>query len=600
MSNYVLQLNNKLYSKNISLELKDEFDFFDAYLNKESDEYVHNDYAFFVSVVDVNGTHVNIDSLFVNNEAVDNQFLNGKKPTYMFLECFGVVRIEVIIDGSAYITPNLRVVMKEKFVNSSIVNMIDYIYNNCDDYLYEEHKHSKIATGIRANANVSVDAKLSMLNDIYDTYTKGYGILKYNAQTKLIPTNRVGDFTELQSVGRNTIDYIVNHPEELQPVAYNSGITVNKQYYQPQKTLVQSVKYSFDTYENQVVVSFLKSVIHDLESIRQCVVLQKKRNKTPYMKDGYIDSSFYIYTRNVKMLDDYLKSINFSIERFQKMYIEYKSILNVTEIDLVSLPKYTNVFRQIMPYNIIFEKITNWFNSGDYDLAKSNLLLTFVSTSKIYEYFCLLKINDSVKNCGYTFVKGYSFRYKENKYYRNTLYNNSFEYIKGDIHLTVYYQPIIYGKIDTRDRPNGIGLFRNTTISIKDPSVLAMLDDSPAPHGNYYVPDYLIRISKNDVTNYYILDAKHSSINNVERFLLPHLTFKYLFSISTFPQGKNVSGMCVLCGKSSSNATKSIYDVAEALKISLTPNATIFQLSGNDTSDNEDLIEYIQNIEKQL
>ena len=62
---------------------------------------------------------------------------------------------------------------------------------------------------------------------------------------------------------------------------------------------------------------------------------------------------------------------------------KYKKILNITDIHVVSKPKYTNIFRRIMPYNIIYQEIIKWFSCGNYDMAKSNLLLSFITISKI-------------------------------------------------------------------------------------------------------------------------------------------------------------------------------------------------------------------------
>ena len=510
MSDYTLQLKTKDGVTNFPLFLKESEDFLNDYFDKGNADYVYNDYAYHLSVTNGQEDGIRIDSLFVNNERIeDYAFLAGRRSFYMFLECFGVVKVEVIVDGVSYVTSNIRVIMKETSINASIINMINYIYNNCDNYLYEEHKYSKAESGVMPDANISIDAKLSLLNEIYEVYVKGYNILKHSMQTKLINKNKVGDFNELQNIRPDTIYYIVNHPEELEPINYNSGISINKQYYQPRKTLVQSVAYSDNIYENQVIVGFLKTVIRDLEEIRFSIEARKARNTSPYRSNGYIDSAYYIYTWNVRVLNNYLESIDESLEKIKKVFLEYKKIFDVSDLFVVSSPRYTNIFRRIMPYNIIFEKILKWFNCGKSDLLKSDLLLSFVSVSKIYEYFCLLKINRSFEKCGYNFVHGFPFKYKETRYYRNTTYNNTFKFSKDNIQATVYYQPIIYGKME-RERPNGIGLFRNTTVSIKEPTILAMLDEYEAQCGNYYTPDYLVKISTNNITNYYIFDAKHS------------------------------------------------------------------------------------------
>ena len=599
MSNFTLHLKTNNDIINLPLLLKESDEFIKDYFDKGNGEYIYNDYYYSLHVIDEFGDVASIDKLFVNNEIIEDvTFLSGRKSSCIFVECFGVVKIEVIIDGESYITHNTRVVMKENAISSNIINMIDYIYENCDDYLYEEHKHSKTGVGVMPNSNISIDTKLALLEEIYDVYVKSYHMLKHSAQNKLINISKIGNFNELQSIRQDTINYIVNHPEELQPVNYNSGISVNKQYHEPHKTLVQSVAYSCDIYENQVLVGFLKTIIQELEEIRLSVELQKNRNTSPYRKNGYVDSAYYIYTRNTKMLNNYIEILNDWLTKIKKLYIECKKILNVTDLNVFYVPRYTNIFRRIMPYNIVFEKILKWFNCGNYDLAKSDLLLSFVSISKIYEYFCLIKINRSLEKCGYKLISGFPFKYMESRYYRNTTYNNTFEFSKDTTNITVYYQPIIYGETSNRERTNGIGLFRNTSISITDPAALAILDEREAKRGNYYTPDYLIKVSSNNNTSYHILDAKHSTPNNIKRQQLPYLAFKYLFSISTLQDGNSVDSMCIICGKSSENSTENLYDIAESINIQVSPMTQICTVTGDDVNNDSNLIEYIKKIEK--
>ena len=56
------------------------------------------------------------------------------------------------------------------------------------------------------------------------------------------------------------------------------------------------------------------------------------------------------------------------------------------------IPVFTPVFRSINAYRQIYTVIHRWFSIGNYDLGKDELLLSFISTSKIYEYYCLIKM----------------------------------------------------------------------------------------------------------------------------------------------------------------------------------------------------------------
>ena len=181
--------------------------------------------------------------------------------------------------------------------------MIDYIYDNCDDYLYEEHKYSEIESGVKSNINISIEAKLSMLGEVIDTYKREYNVLKHSAQSKPVNSNKIGNFNELRNINVNTMNYIVNHPEELQPVKYNSGIIVNKRYYQPRKTLVQSISYSYDIYENQIILGFLIMVINDLNIMKKVIEDSKKITTKDIRKMGILTRhiTYIIETQNFLM-----------------------------------------------------------------------------------------------------------------------------------------------------------------------------------------------------------------------------------------------------------------------------------------------------------
>lgn len=601
MSQYTLHLKNINNSGlDLPLEIKKDDDILYDYQEKVSDIYIHNDHQYTISVTNESYEMIPIEYLFVNNEIVDDRnFLKGLKPSFLFLECFGIVKLEVIVEGRSYITQNLKIIMREESFSKELRNMIDYIYDNCDNYLYEEHKYSKTSVGINQNNNVSIDSKLSLLNNIYDVYIKSYNFLKFSAQRKLINVDKIGTFNDLQSIKPDTIRYIANHPEELQPVNYNSGIILNKQYYQPQKTLINSISYSSDIYENQIIVGFLKTIVNDLKNIKSTIEMHRQQLKKPYSKDGYIDSTYYIFTRNNKMLDEYLESIDQSVQKFQKMFLEYKNILKVKDVTVIGVPNFTNIFRKLNPYNTIYQEISKWFNCGNYDMTKSELLLSFITVSKIYEYYCLLKINKSIENCGYASLSSYSFKYEENKYYKNTNYNNTFVFAKEDYKLTLYFQPVING--ENRKKTNAINLFRNTKISITYPHEYKNFIETKDPkHATWYTPDYLIKISHNNITNYYILDAKYSHPNKVVSLQLPYLVYKYLFSISSISNGESVSGLCLLCGKTQQNSYENIYDIAEKMKVTISPKAIVCSLTGTHTEDNTSLISYINEIEKSL
>lgn len=596
---YKLELSSNLHGcLTVNLHIKSAEDLLNDYYAKSDENSVYNDDIYKIRVINEDNLFVPVDILFINNERVET----GQN-IRLFLECFGVVKIEAIINGIAYISENIKVMISKSHVCQNIVNMIDFIYENCDEYLYEEHKYSKVSAGILPNTHISLDSKLALLKTIYMSYIDCYRIFRYSNQTKLVSKNKIGSFSELQTIQPKTIEYISTHPDELQAVSYNSGILVNKQYFQPNRTLVQAVAYSSDTYENRVVIGFIKTVINELNEIKKHLNELKKSNLLPKEKDGYVDSIYYIYTHNSKMLDAYLDTVSLLVSKFGRLYTEYSKIISVSDAIVISPPKYTMTFRSVMPYKIIFSRITEWFKCGKYDIEKNKLLLSFISVSKIYEYYCLLKLIRAFEKSGYLHENSIAYKYDKTKYYSNTTYNNTFQLSKGDLSTTIYFQPVIYGKYSTKERPNNIRLFRNTSISISKENLLSVSDDEPAIEGNIYTPDYVIRIENMKKVYYYILDAKHSTPNTIKRLQLPQLVYKYLFSISALSSEASLNGMYIFCGKSDSNSNKydeNLHNIANEEKISILPEAHLIKLTGENVTFDDQIIDLIRDIEQHI
>ena len=391
-------------------------------------------------------------------------------------------------------------------------------------------------------------------------------------------------------------------PMNSDPSVYNSGIVLNKQNYQPSKTLVRTTAYTFDIYENQVLIGFLKTIVNELNEMKRFVV-KTRDGVWQFPDDGeYLDSAIYVFTKNKKMLDDYETQIEEARQAFLNLYRNYNRIYNINADPVFDFPKYTNIFGKIAPYHIVFEKITDWFSYGNYNLARYDLLFTFISLSRIYEYFCLISINKAIEKCGYTLRKSSTYKYTEIGSYQNTQYNNTFEYGNGESTVTVYYQPVIYNGDIKYSRTNEISIYRATSIKFSDFEEEAYDDETersyrPGENRSFYTPDYIIKIQRRgQKTKYYILDAKHSTFGTVKNCQIPKLAFKYLFSLSPFDEKSVISGMCVLCGKETNNDITSIFDHAERISRNISPDTVLLPFSNNDDINQNNIKDYIANI----
>lgn len=580
MDTITLKLKAK-YREEIELILQTdkENDYFDIPNGKEM-VYNDNPYLFLLS-----GAASMPSKVYINDEAYDVEFCNGgvdeiqfrlKGCDRPFLQSFGAVRIEVWMNEKQYYSKSIAVLVSNSDINNSITNMIEYIYENCEDYLYEEHKYSTIMSGIKPNQTISLEAKIAFLEQTLEIYKKSYQYLKTNPYCKLEKTEAVDSFDKLQSISQKTIRYITNNIDELAVVNYDTGIRYNNQYYQPNRVLVERNSYSYDVYENRIIVGFLKTLASEINVTIKSLLEKTYLKNRSSTQEGYVDSMYQIFSRSIKRINGYIESLKSLHNKYQQLYFFYTRLFNISADAIRNVPVFTPIFRSINAYRQIYTVIHNWFSIGNYDLGKDELLLSFISTSKIYEYYCLIKmLCHMTQNTNYDFIESKRISYRvKNTYYMDTKYNNTFVFDNGSTKLTLYFQPVVYG--DSRAF-NGLNIFRNTSTNAKKEN---------SNKGKTYTPDYIIKIEYSNQADYIILDSKFSTPENIRLHQLQELVYKYLFSISTLNETDHIKGLYILCGKKFGNdAEDNIHDLAQKIGRSVSPFADILVINGVKTDD---------------
>jgi len=559
-----------------------------------TDTYVYNDnkYQFILNTDKMLPTQITInDEIMEFSISIeDGKTIIFPYKLRPFLECYGAVRIEITFGEKIYITNSISVMISKNTINRNVEKMVDYIYDNSEQFLYEEHRYSKISSGFKPASTISIDSKLALLNKIYDVYKKAFHTIKINPYSKIIQTTRVDSFEKLQSISSQTIQYIIQHADELRPVNFNTGITINKQNYQPSKTLISSTIESTDVFENQIIIGFIKTILTELSKMKEEIEIRIKKSEGIVIDDAYIDSKVHIYTRSRKALIHYCDLISQHIKNFQQVYRNYVKILKCEVHKVQGLPKYTPVFKSKMPYRQIYQEIKNWFSCGNYDLQKHELLLSFISISKIYEYYCLVKLLKCLSNFPEVdkiqFVR---FLYTETKYYHNMRYNNTFIFRCHDKKITLYFHPVIYSIVHTR--PNNIELFRNTSLDIYSGKKIG---------GKTYTPDYLLKCESDGIARYLIIDAKHSTPDNIRQHQLAKMVCKYLFSITPLNQNDIIEGLYLFCGKTDvGDDFCTVHNIAVQLNKPVIPFAEIASITATDTDKNDNLENIIKNFLKE-
>lgn len=574
-----------------------------AFVDDEIDgNSLFNDAVYSISVTADDIASVCSAEIVINKKTVPAELKheNGRleivpavKDKRIFLNCVGGVKIKCSLWDALggkreYVSKRVRVMRYNDAANRGVVGMLDFIYKHGERYLHEKRKYLRVNTTAKHGHQNSIEVKLDILKRTLETYKQCYGYFTKSPKKKLINSDIVGSFEKLGTVTVKTLRHIASRPEELVRVNHSSGINIHRQYFQPRNTLVSTTVFSDDVYENQVTVGFLKTVNMELKKLDKQINNLLSPLRADKLDAEYIDSMACIYESRKDTLKKYLDSVKTLRTEFETMYFRYSRVLTVSSFDVTALPKYTRVFQSVRDYHLIYNQILEWFSYGNYSVEKYDLIFMPNTTDELYEYFCLVKINNCLEmHLDYKLDRGYPFKYQEGVYYTNTPHNNTFKFINRhdpNETVTVYFQPAVLGE---GAGENGLLLFRNTRYSIAKTDIDGD-DDEQSSRGKFYNPDFVFKVARNGTIKYFIMDAKFSTADTVVKYRLPGLVFKYCFSISPINTSDAVAGICFMCGKDDSDKTDridDIYNTPNAPRNDITPSAKVATITGKDVDD---------------
>ena len=480
----------------------------------------------------------------------------------IFMDCYGFVEITLVVydtDGieHQYSTEYLPVLVRRGELNDAVKAMVSYVYSNQELLLLNGEPKAKNPANLKESGYQSLSAKIILAEEIAAIYESSYGYFKANSRFRIDKVSKIDRFERLQYVTPTTVQFIATHPEELRQINGSSGIRIGNRVYQPEKTLSLQNERSYDTYENRVVLGFIRKMIDSVNELYvHCYSLLQQIPSNEDYSAEYIYSSFFMFAGTRKMLENGLARLkNLSI-KFAHLWTMYSSAFRIQPEAMLSEPQPSHILMSVPQYNRIFAHIHKWFWFGIYDFAKERFMLSFIKISSLYEGYLLAKLISYFQNRGYALenVKKCVYPTRRSWKYKNTNCNNTFIFRNDHHKLTLYYQPVIY---DTDEcSVNGISLIRNNSIP-----VFTGDNDDNRSGGHYYSPDYLIKVEDDSSVRYLILDAKFSDFVCVRRHHVKNLAFKYLFPMSPIRPTESIVGLCLIYGKcDASEQMQSAYD----------------------------------------
>ena len=238
---------------------------------------VYNDKAYSLKLIATEDDSIEFIKkikFYINNQE-ENVFIYSDgtllfENKYIFYDCYSTVQINIELlfkDNSKIIlySPYMAVYINDNNMAKNIKDMVGYI--NQYSYFSLEHMdyNNKISAGLKEGGYKTFETYIKIASRIIMYYENNYSYFKINCRKKIIKENIVTPIHRIQNINEQSLHYIARHFEQLSPTNYDTGIKVDNKNYFPQYISTESMFYSIDIYENQVIISFLSKVLYDID-----------------------------------------------------------------------------------------------------------------------------------------------------------------------------------------------------------------------------------------------------------------------------------------------------------------------------------------------
>ena len=234
---------------------------------------------------------------------------------------------------------------------------------------------------------------------------------------------------------------------------------------------------------------------------------------------GNADLDKYIHEATTRCVSVYYREIIDRLqgiqERIFQLYNRYCSIMECKPEAVYGVPKLTNTFKRVHPYRLVFEVINQWYSSGDYAFEHLNYLFKLKTLSRIFEYYCLIKLALVITRCGFQLDSSDRIVYDSEEDYEDI--NNKYVFSKAHMGLELFYEPSIW-----TDKNNEVTNLYSTGYNF-----------SKSRWNNKWTPDFVLKLICGNDEYYFILDAKYSKEENVRKLYMPELVLKYSTQIAS-------------------------------------------------------------------
>jgi len=430
----------------------------------------------------------------------------------IFGECFGFASVRIYMDDSLEKTLVFSVAAKKVTAEQARL-MIEYLSDKSSGIIKAFLSRTAMPHGYDSSSSPEPEMLLSCIESLVGAIQDNRRELTLNLKKRLVPVRLPLSAASLGSWELDPSD-VTQNLDSLSPSVSEGDVYIRGRAYDVNNIDVLSLNPTNDVFENRVLLGGLYAARRMLLEL-DTLLTWLPRNESGVI-DGYEDFSRFLLSltagelfRRSFLCQEKVKALIFLFEK--KLKVKFSGEI---------APVVTPYVRGVRIYKTIFTTIFELYSLGKPTVGKLRFMMKLKSLSKIYEIFVYYNILEHFNSLGWKIVSAERHPDEDLSHFvpKFVVFEND-----GDS-LKVEYEPFILKHSNDTNHFDLVDVYHSAS------------DKNP-----YYNPDFVLRLTSQDVIRYLILDAKYSTTNVVREMHVPNLYNKYFESIAVYDAERKIT-----------------------------------------------------------
>jgi hypothetical protein len=446
---------------------------------------------------------------------------------------FGVTSLAVAFANSDELIRVTPVnVFATKINKEQAEKILEYLSSKMEDITNLCFSKTQIGSNSKPGKFTDTLTKIAFSRKILETLSANRQRFSMQPCKRSIEKLEVSNYDDSSHITDKDISWLFQHLDQLYPSPIDvSKVSIHNRNYSIDQ--IQRTVKEVDTnlFENQVIHGFLlslKSFLIAVPSFRK-----KYQLETPY-KDYFTFDSI-LQKIEAPLMERRFREARLLLQQCNELISFFQKHLPCTVRGAIQ-PVLTSQAKRLPHYERSFRLIDAWYKLGQPAWSGTNYLFGLKSLDKLYEFFCLYKITDTIAELGYTLTNVESSEPdRESGLKGKTLKNNQdtlanyYRFESQGRALELFYEPTIWSFSDLSKKGEIIDAFH-----------------SKQSYKPYYTPDFLVKVDDGgNFPKYYVFDSKYSTESQTRERHLPAIIEKYFLKLKAIDKTGEIDSRAI-------------------------------------------------------